>query len=96
MNLPLGLDEGLGLDRPRSRRYLPRLKRVRSDQWSDRVTVRLLAGQHPGLRLELAQAVFDEVTHGNQADDSAAFHDYDVPESVSCHPGHDIVQRVRG
>jgi S-DNA-T family DNA segregation ATPase FtsK/SpoIIIE len=44
-----GIDEGLGLDRPRSRRYLPKLGRVRSDQWCDRVTVRLLAGQHPGM-----------------------------------------------
>jgi S-DNA-T family DNA segregation ATPase FtsK/SpoIIIE len=44
-----GVDEVVGLERPRSRRYLPKLKRVRSDQWCDRVTVRLLAGQHPGM-----------------------------------------------
>jgi DNA segregation ATPase FtsK/SpoIIIE, S-DNA-T family len=30
-------------------RYVPKLVRVRSDRWGDRVTVRLLAGQHPGL-----------------------------------------------
>jgi S-DNA-T family DNA segregation ATPase FtsK/SpoIIIE len=43
------LDELAGVERPRSRRYLPRLGRVVSDQWCDRVTVRLLAGQHPGM-----------------------------------------------
>jgi S-DNA-T family DNA segregation ATPase FtsK/SpoIIIE len=32
-----------------SKRYVPRLKRVRSDRWCDRVNVRLLAGQHPGM-----------------------------------------------
>lgn len=37
------------LERPPSRRYLPRLGRVRSDQWCDRVSVRLLNGQHPGM-----------------------------------------------
>jgi S-DNA-T family DNA segregation ATPase FtsK/SpoIIIE len=30
-------------------RYVPKLKRVRSDRWCDRVSVRLLAGQHPGM-----------------------------------------------
>jgi S-DNA-T family DNA segregation ATPase FtsK/SpoIIIE len=44
-----GLDaEVVGID-PRLRRYVPRLGRVRSDRWCDRVSVRLLAGQHPGM-----------------------------------------------
>jgi S-DNA-T family DNA segregation ATPase FtsK/SpoIIIE len=35
--------------RPAPARYVPKLRRVRSDYWCDRVHVRLLAGQHPGM-----------------------------------------------
>jgi S-DNA-T family DNA segregation ATPase FtsK/SpoIIIE len=34
---------------PLPARYVPKLRRVRSDYWCDRVSVRLLAGQHPGM-----------------------------------------------
>jgi S-DNA-T family DNA segregation ATPase FtsK/SpoIIIE len=43
------LDELVDERRTPTRRYLPKLGRVRSDQWCDRVTVRLLNGQHPGM-----------------------------------------------
>jgi DNA segregation ATPase FtsK/SpoIIIE, S-DNA-T family len=43
------LDELVDTRRPATRRYLPKLGRVRSDQWCDRVSVRLLNGQHPGM-----------------------------------------------
>ena len=48
---PDSLDRGPGRasSAGRSRRYVPKLGRVRSDRWCDRVTVRLLAGQHPGM-----------------------------------------------
>ena len=39
----------LDADTMGTRRYVPKLKAVRSDRWCDRVTVRLLAGQHPGM-----------------------------------------------
>jgi S-DNA-T family DNA segregation ATPase FtsK/SpoIIIE len=39
----------LAADTMATRRYVPKLKRVRSDCWCDRVNVRLLAGQHPGM-----------------------------------------------
>jgi S-DNA-T family DNA segregation ATPase FtsK/SpoIIIE len=42
-------DELAGMERHPVARYVPKLVRVRSDRWGDRVTVRLLAGQHPGL-----------------------------------------------
>jgi S-DNA-T family DNA segregation ATPase FtsK/SpoIIIE len=42
-------DDLAGVERRPVARYAPKLGRVRSDQWCDRVTVRLLAGQHPGL-----------------------------------------------
>jgi S-DNA-T family DNA segregation ATPase FtsK/SpoIIIE len=32
-----------------TKRYVPKLGRVRSDRWCDRVSVRLLVGQHPGM-----------------------------------------------
>jgi S-DNA-T family DNA segregation ATPase FtsK/SpoIIIE len=38
-----------GVERRPVSRYVPKLGRVRSDRWCDRVTVRLLAGQHPGM-----------------------------------------------
>ncbi|MGH3476667.1 MAG: FtsK/SpoIIIE domain-containing protein [Acidimicrobiales bacterium] len=42
-------DDLAGIDRRAVERYTPKLGRVRSDRWCDRVSVRLLAGQHPGL-----------------------------------------------
>jgi S-DNA-T family DNA segregation ATPase FtsK/SpoIIIE len=42
-------DDLAGIERRPVARYVPKLVRVRSDRWGDRVTVRLLAGQHPGL-----------------------------------------------
>jgi S-DNA-T family DNA segregation ATPase FtsK/SpoIIIE len=42
------VDDLAGIDRRPVARYVPKLVRVRSDRWGDRVTVRLLAGQHPG------------------------------------------------
>ena len=47
---PDSLTEDLaGVERRPVSRYVPKLGRVRSDRWCDRVTVRLLAGQHPGM-----------------------------------------------
>jgi S-DNA-T family DNA segregation ATPase FtsK/SpoIIIE len=43
------LDELVDDRRTPTRRYLPKLGRVLSDQWCDRVSVRLLNGQHPGM-----------------------------------------------
>lgn len=43
------VDELAGVKRRSVARYAPKLGRVRSDRWCDRVHVRLLAGQHPGL-----------------------------------------------
>jgi DNA segregation ATPase FtsK/SpoIIIE, S-DNA-T family len=42
------IDDLVEIDRRPVSRYVPKLGRVRSDRWGDRVTVRLLAGQHPG------------------------------------------------
>jgi S-DNA-T family DNA segregation ATPase FtsK/SpoIIIE len=39
----------LAADSMGTRRLVPKLRRVRSDRWCDRVNVRLLAGQHPGM-----------------------------------------------
>jgi len=47
-------DDLAGVERRPVARYVPKLVRVRSDRWSDRVTVRLLAGQHPGLYADRA------------------------------------------
>jgi len=52
-----GVDELVDVERPRTRRYLPKLKRVRSDRWCDRVTVRLPAGQHPGMWEEASDSL---------------------------------------
>jgi S-DNA-T family DNA segregation ATPase FtsK/SpoIIIE len=46
---PDSLTDLAGLERRPVARYVPKLVRVRSDRCGDRVTVRLLAGQHPGL-----------------------------------------------
>jgi DNA segregation ATPase FtsK/SpoIIIE, S-DNA-T family len=43
------VDDLLGVERRPVSRYVPKLRRVRSDRWCDRVTVRMLAGQHPGM-----------------------------------------------
>jgi S-DNA-T family DNA segregation ATPase FtsK/SpoIIIE len=48
------VDELAGVERRSVARYAPKLGRVRSDQWCDRVNVRLLAGQHPGLYADRA------------------------------------------
>jgi DNA segregation ATPase FtsK/SpoIIIE, S-DNA-T family len=42
-------DDLAAIERRPVARYVPKLVRVRSNRWGDRVTVRLLAGQHPGL-----------------------------------------------
>lgn len=43
------VDDLVGVERRPVSRYVPKLGRVRSDRWCDRVSVRLLAGQHPGM-----------------------------------------------
>jgi DNA segregation ATPase FtsK/SpoIIIE, S-DNA-T family len=43
------VDDLLEVERRPVSRYVPKLGRVRSDCWCDRVAVRMLAGQHPGM-----------------------------------------------
>jgi DNA segregation ATPase FtsK/SpoIIIE, S-DNA-T family len=50
-----GVELQTGADSHLVRRFAPKLGRVRSDRWCDRVSVPLLDGQHPGMYEDRAQ-----------------------------------------